>query len=631
MSSSPARPAGLVLAASVLALCPVLGATMPAREFAPAALAQQDAPARPPGEVVKEINKLGKDAPVALYAEIANQRTEEAFEALTGALDRMEKDYRFQAAAYLMMDRFLNQPGLETEAIIWLYERAEKSDGTASSAAMALARFGARAELQLLDLLRNSDDAGVRSQMLRPLLPSLSESGSAEAFELILRNWTSVRVCTEKELEQYFAKFHGSVVLPILRKHVRDERLGREPRRAAIASITDMPGEEATKLLRNCLERRCPEWLQLAALRALRERGCMTHAKDVKRLMHSSDPVVRYTAFLEEGRLNQGDPDYHKTVLKRAKSRSAVERQAAAATLGYIPRSKALEPLLKLLDDRDHAVRMQALMTIETLRWYPTLEPLIQRMGRTDPVMNVKIHATLARLTGLPMPPSPDIWQAWWKGDGALFKLPSAEDAAAALIAFEETRAIDGAGDTVSSFFGVPVISSRVVFILDVSGSMAAEYKTTSKEYATGGSQVGTRLDAAKKQLLGAIAGIDEGHQFNVMFFETEIHLWSDGMAKAGEKSRKSASAFVAKQEPMGGTNLYDALEAVFTDYEMDVDTIYVLSDGQPNGSPQRIREAVREWNSLRHVTVHTISLGGVVPLMQQLADDTGGEFRQVK
>ena len=72
MSSSPARPAGLFLAASILAFCPALGAAMSAPAVAAATPDQQAAP-RPPREVAKEIAKLGKDAPVSLYAEIANK------------------------------------------------------------------------------------------------------------------------------------------------------------------------------------------------------------------------------------------------------------------------------------------------------------------------------------------------------------------------------------------------------------------------------------------------------------------------------------------------------------------------------------------------------------------------------
>ena len=70
-----------------------------------------------------------------------------------------------------------------------------------------------------------------------------------------------------------------------------------------------------------------------------------------------------------------------------------------------------------------HAVRIQALLTLEALRWYPTLEPLIARLGLTGLVMDAKIHGALVRLTGLPMPPSPQIWKAWWEGDGARFNL----------------------------------------------------------------------------------------------------------------------------------------------------------------------------------------------------------------
>jgi Mg-chelatase subunit ChlD len=254
-------------------------------------------------------------------------------------------------------------------------------------------------------------------------------------------------------------------------------------------------------------------------------------------------------------------------------------------------------------------------------------------MGSEDAVMRAKIHHVLVKLTGRTWPPAPVMWRKWWEAEGALYKLPTREAAAQSVADFKADRATANAGGTVSSFFGVPVISHRVLFIIDVSGSMGAEHVVRGQSYDTG--MKGTRLAVAKTQLLRALDALPNGDRFNVMFFHTTHELWSDGLAKLGKSNRRSAQGFINEQEPRGGTALYDALERIFLDFDIDVDTIYVLSDGQPSGGtenrPERIREAVNEWNRLRHITIHSISIGGSIGLLQQLAEDSGGVFREVK
>jgi hypothetical protein len=65
------------------------------------------------------------------------------------------------------------------------------------------------------------------------------------------------------------------------------------------------------------------------------------------------------------------------------------------------------------------------------------------------------------------------------------------------------------------------------------------------------------------------------------------------------------------------------------------VDTVFVLSDGEPSGGaitdPAGIRAAVAEWNSGRGVVIHTVSIGGGLPILEWLAQDSGGSFTRVR
>ena len=82
-----------------------------------------------------------------------------------------------------------------------------------------------------------------------------------------------------------------------------------------------------------------------------------------------------------------------------------------------------------------------------------------------------------------------------------------------------------------------------------------------------------------------------------------------------------------------GATNVFDALDKAFA--LEDVDTIYLLSDGQPAGGkiddPLLLRQEIQAWNATRRIPIHTISLGGDVMLLRRLAEDSGGVFRLVK
>lgn len=600
-------------------------------------VAQEQAPEAPPprraSDILSEIRKQGTGAPAALFQEIAVQKDKNALNALCRAVDSLPTGYRASSAALVSFQQFRGLERLEPKAIAYLYERGGRSTGYPSQATAALGGFGEVAHPQLLDLLRKSNAASVRSAALKPLLDMLAAGGSEEGLELMLLNYTGRGICPEERFGELLAQFPEKISLPVFKRTIRDEALRRETRRSTVLAAVALSSPGAIQHLRDCMRRRSPDWLQLAALRALAEIGSTSHGREVTRLLHSPNPVLRFTAICEDARLRQGEPEWERDVLKRVRSRAALERQAAAATLGYLPRSKAFDPLMKLLDDRDHTVRFAALDAIEMLRWYPTLAPLVERMETDDRVMRGEIHRVLVALTGRTWPPAPVMWRKWWAAEGALYKLPTREAAAQAIADFEAERATANVGGTVASFFGVPVISSRVLFIIDVSGSMGAAHVVRGVDYETG--MTGTRLTAAKTQLLRALDALPNGDRFNLMFFHTTFELWSDGMAKLSDSSRRSARGFVEEQEPRGGTALYDALERVFLDFDLDIDTVYVLSDGQPGGGtedrPERIREAVTEWNLLRHITIHSISIGGSIDLLRQLAEDSGGEFREVK
>jgi HEAT repeat protein len=191
-----------------------------------------------------------------------------------------------------------------------------------------------------------------------------------------------------------------------------------------------------------------------------------------------------------------------------------------------------------------------------------------------------------------------------------------------------------------SSYFGVRVHSDRVLFIVDLSGSMA---------YPWG--QETTRLDVARSELQAALQHLPSGTLFNIIAFSDSVKSWQRKESAATPKSVKSALKWMARvfKEPRGGTFMYAALEKAFTE-NPQVDTIFLLSDGLATDGepivPDAIYESVNEWNRYRRVTIHTFALTledlpqkGLPPdafddvkaFMQRLAAETGGTSHVIK
>ena len=115
----------------------------------------------------------------------------------------------------------------------------------------------------------------------------------------------------------------------------------------------------------------------------------------------------------------------------------------------------------------------------------------------------------------------------------------------------------------------------------------------------------------------------------NVDFFHTTHRGWKDRLTKLTKGSRKNLISHLEKQNPTGGTNIYDPLEAALTDDH--VDTILLLSDGVPGSgkyvATEDILRGVRRLNQTRRIAIHCVSLGMDSALLKRLAAENGGRY----
>ena len=299
----------------------------------------------------------------------------------------------------------------------------------------------------------------------------------------------------------------------------------------------------------------------------------------------------------------------------------------------------AREPLLKVLDRREPvAVLATALAGLSHGRaadylshsqWQVRLGALrgirgtrgaagtvIGRMAEPDWRFRKEAAAVLRGLTGTDLPPDPGAWKDWWAANG--------EDFLAGRYNPASPRTAPGPGRT--TFFEVPIFSSRVCFVIDRSASMREN----------------GRFGSAKKELKRLLGEMPDGSLVNVIFFGEGTVCFARSMRALDASARREAGEFIDRQLHDRGTDLYRALEKAVSLVgspetgalrEDGPDTIVVLSDGQATVGRLVDDELVgrvvaRRARYLRPV-IHTISLTSDARSMKALALLTGGEYRK--
>jgi uncharacterized protein YegL len=252
-----------------------------------------------------------------------------------------------------------------------------------------------------------------------------------------------------------------------------------------------------------------------------------------------------------------------------------------------------------------------------------------------------------------------------------------------------------GDGGTVAvptEFFGIVSRSTRIVFVLDTSGSMAwtasersggepepvrtgegresqreirsherAAYDEARRLYEEWrAKRVTNRIEALQKEFVRTIFRLDPGVYFGIVFFSDAPRVWRPEMVDANWTNKLAAIRATVEQTPNGGTCTWDALEAAlqFADQRGRIrrndrgdpmailngaDTIFLLSDGEPTVGrivdKAEILSELRRVNLVRNVVIHTIALGDRTQdpqaspdprFLERIANEHGGVFKHV-
>lgn len=172
----------------------------------------------------------------------------------------------------------------------------------------------------------------------------------------------------------------------------------------------------------------------------------------------------------------------------------------------------------------------------------------------------------------------------------------------------------DGAVRQKSSLLNVDVDASKVIFVVDASGSMLDKMGRVTSEVAK------------------AIRQMPAGMRFNiVMLSEDSWESVRDGYIATDEAGKKQAADYLSDVSAHGSSDPIPGLRAVFA---AAPDVVFLMTDGDfPNDN--QVLETIRKLNPKHTVTINTVAVVDsgyeYELLLKTIADENNGKFLTLK
>ena len=384
-------------------------------------------------------------------------------------------------------------------------------------------------------------------------------------------------------------------------------------RAAAIANMAKKPRPSDTALLIK-LSGETSERISMDAIEALSHHKDEKATRKVAKLVSHKNPFVAAHALKSRFQQMAGSDAVVKECVRIATSSRSWEMRIAAIELLKKKHAEAArKALFSNAKHKSPHVRSAAYDALTYVRDKNVVEFLLSLLKKERGRAKFDLADALADLTGFTWGVKHERWMSWWNRVKDEYPLPPKPKKIKA-------RADDG----YAGYYGISVNSNRVAFVIDISGSMSAKVRTT------------TRLEEAKSNLVAAVRGFHVDVRFNIVAFDNVMEKWVDVLNRATGKNKKSAIAWANELKPRGGTNVYGALmDAMDLD---DVDTIFFLSDGAPSAGKvtdtDEILRLIRSRNRFERIRIHTIGVqlrGQMKEFMEKLAAENYGECRVVE
>ncbi|MBK8093832.1 MAG: VWA domain-containing protein [Verrucomicrobiaceae bacterium] len=277
-----------------------------------------------------------------------------------------------------------------------------------------------------------------------------------------------------------------------------------------------------------------------------------------------------------------------------------------------------------------HVLRASAAEALGGMRHIESLRALVALVE--DEALAAHAARALFRLTGEDFEnDSATRWQTWLTEHPRIdWKMHAASEWENYLRTQALLKPAEDVAAEMQAFYGVRLSGKSMLFILDVSGSMETNGRIS-------------KLRGQMANMLTVLQNRPATTRYGILTFSDGVTpcFSRGGISSNEEKAHEKAVRFVDRLQADGGTDMVTALryarERILPAAE--VDTIYLLSDGEPSdGSAQDVLDAVRATHQRFQTRFHTISIGEAPPanfgeksLLEEVAAITGGSFTRVR
>ena len=232
------------------------------------------------------------------------------------------------------------------------------------------------------------------------------------------------------------------------------------------------------------------------------------------------------------------------------------------------------------------------------------MQALIRRANAGD--ANAQVDLGNIHFAGLGVPVNKKAAETFWRSAAK-----SGHSSAVANLQMLYTKPEEGV-----SFFGTSSKATRLVFVIDKSGSMKSRIGQES------------RLDKAKIELKRTLKTLSPEMEFFIFFYDTvELPMSGGKLLKATPKNISEAIKWVDSVECDGGTRPMSALYGAFN---LKAEAIWLLTDGAFHESvPNKIRTA----NARLKAQINTVGFmdRSGEQALKEIADDSGGSYNFVE
>ena len=310
------------------------------------------------------------------------------------------------------------------------------------------------------------------------------------------------------------------------------------------------------------------------------------------------------------------------------------------------PDLKALGALIGALSDPRPQVVFAVLGWIRKSNDTRFVVPLIARLEKEERRPGGRLYSdlqkALAALTGESFDVAAD-WKNYWDARKSGSPAPRRSST---------TKVVK------RQFFSVVLDSDKIVFVIDISGSMERKdppiRKPQEPQKESGGTVVRKprepkkkvdpaslsedrmRIYRVKRELVRTIESLPERVHFTILSFCHEAAFLDEnqpGLVQASGGNKARAVAWIRSLAPQGETWTDTAFERVFKEVK-EFDTIIFLSDGAPRRDntpipPEQVLNGVRVLNRFAKSRIHSIGFaqagGNLRSFLQRLANENDG------